>query len=437
MQYIVSYGKEVINAMPVIIIISLLIGCGLKRSKHSHGFYTDIFAAIYCLSLLYIWFFISAQGTIETALVPGKTWYQACRYGLINTDGMYAQFILNTVMLIPAGILCEVYGGKKSHWISLAIVFMVEIVQSMCSRAFDADDILAYSLGMTLGFLVFQIWTWNKHLVIKKICITLLSIVMLIVYIIPFALDRERSFGDICIEPPVFANMKINTNTILPGEMPVYRWCKVDADEMITELSEITGITGDIDIDNGAAIYQDSNTRLQIADDGTWLARWSYRTDFTNSYTEDEILDIVAMELNRYGYVTSSVSIIDSSDNMRYVVEVPISQSDDSRWTLGRVEVEIWNNGVITRIKSEVRTYERIATVELFSLDEAVNRYCSFPYKYLDECFEVFELDVVYEPNATGNEYMGEYLVPCLRLTGTLDGSYWEETIPVIDYGLW
>lgn len=437
MGFLVSYIKELISAMPYIIIVSLIASHIFERLKIGRGLYIDTLAVSYVLSLIYVWYFLSGEGMMEIALLPGKTWYKACRYGMLNTDGMYIQFVLNAIMLMPAGFLCEVYGKKKYYLIALAAMIVSEMVQGMCGRAFDADDLLAYALGMAMGGILYRMRMWKGLLPKNKVREALFSLGIMFFFALPFIFEGMRNYGYSYIEAPVFSNMVVHDDIDLPDSMPVYRRQPVDIEAMIKELSEITGIIGEIVQGNGVAIYSKANTRLVVNEDGTWLAEWGYRQGTMENLTIDEIVEQIRSDLGRYGYEIYDLRVTDDAEEMYCAVEATVSTLNDLRWQKGKVIVEMYTNGMMKCIQSDVAVYERIGMADVYSLNEALARYRQYPNRWQKECFEVSEIEVVYQTNATRNEMMGNYLIPCLVFKGKIDDFKYTESISLIDYGLW
>lgn len=437
MGFLLSYIKELISAMPYIIIVSLMISHIFKRLKIGRGLYIDTLAVSYGLSLIYIWYFLSGKGMVEIALLPGKTWYMACKYGMLNTDGMYIQFLLNAIMLMPAGFLCEVYGKKKYYLIALAAMIVSEMVQGMCGHAFDADDLLAYALGMAIGGILCRMRMWKSLSMKNKAGEVLFSLGIMFFFVLPFIFEGTRSYGYSYIEAPVFSNMVVHADVDLPDSMPVYRRQPVDIEAMIKELSEITEITGEIVPGHGIAIYAKGNTRLVVSEDGTWLAEWGYRQGSMEKLTKNEIVERVRSDLGRYGYEIHDLRVNDDAEAVYYTVEATVSTQNDLWWQKGNVIAEMYANGMMKRIYSDVALYERIGIVDIYSLDEALARYREYPNRWQKECFEVSEIEVVYQTNGTKNEMMGNYLIPCLVFKGKIDDFEYTESISLIDYGLW
>ena len=423
-------------AIPYIVIIALTVGYTLKRKGHGRGIYFDALSITYVLSCMYIWFFISAQGMSEHALLPGKTWYVAYKYGLINTEGMYVQFILNTIMLIPAGILIRVYSKKMLLYISVGAVFMVEVIQGALFRTFDADDLLAYLSGLFIGCLIYRCYNWKSLSGVHRFQTLGLIGIMTAIYILPFACESTREYGYVYIESPVPSMVVVDIQTDVNESMPIYKRKKESIEEKALVLSNITGITGELDMENGAAIYQDSETRLQIAKDCTWVAHWGNRSIPSESYAEQDIKQLVEDELIKYGYRTASLTLYFDADYQLYSIEAVISEKDKCGWLMGNVKIEMYSNGLIQKMYSDVAYYELIDKVDCLSVETAVKRLCNFPARKVDGCFEVFEAEIIYKLNDTGDQFRGEFLIPCWLLNGELNKEEWYEVVNAIEYAV-
>ena len=68
-------------------------------------------------------------------------------------------FFLNTVLLIPGGMLLGFFVGKKSGLlVSLAFILGIEIFQLFsCWGGFDFTDVIMNVLGVYIGFLIYDL----------------------------------------------------------------------------------------------------------------------------------------------------------------------------------------------------------------------------------------------------------------------------------------
>lgn len=158
------------------------------------------------------------------AFVPGRTWYAAGRYGLLNAGDMYGQFLLNVAMLVPGGVLLAYYHSKIMKIGVLPALLLVEVMQGLTGRAFDADDLLAYALGLAIGYALQRLCGRGM----RRGRIRALSVltVIALVLALPLGAEKLKKYGYLYIDTPMPAEATLHVTAEAPRELPVYRLCR-------------------------------------------------------------------------------------------------------------------------------------------------------------------------------------------------------------------
>lgn len=437
MGFLSSYIREAAAAAPFIVIAALATAGLLKRLGRGRNVLVDAFSMAYVMGCLFVWFFLSAGGMTEWALVPGRTWYAAWRYGLFNAGDMYMQFLLNVVMLVPGGILLAFYDSRIMKIGALPALLLVEVIQGLTGRAFDADDLLAYALGLMIGYALQRLCRRRRGMRRRIRALGVMALIALVLAF-PWGAESLKTYGYLYIDTPMPAEAALHTAIDAPGELPVYRLLREDPEEKINALSELTGITGTPEGIIHLSIFQNDGAMLRLYANGAWWAIWPAEQDDTSEKLAEEGLRSSARDvLEKLGYADSTLTEWAWQDEA-YEVSADVSMQEGERWLMGTVAMKLDARGRLLKVCSEVLSYEEIDTVRTLSAECAASRHYSYPRSEDEKMkrFDVYELEVVYRRNNTAHLGQGEFLIPCWQLKGTVDGREWTEIISMIDYGL-
>lgn len=136
---------------------------------HQHGIVEFIFI-LYIMTVLKITGIIGMQFNI----LWFKNSLRSIGFFTPFSDGSIMMMAFNVALFIPFGFLLPiVFYGVKWNWIKILAIgvlssTMIELLQMFGGRMSEIDDIIMNTLGLLVGFMFYNIFTYLKKKLIKN-----------------------------------------------------------------------------------------------------------------------------------------------------------------------------------------------------------------------------------------------------------------------------
>jgi len=189
---------------PMMLLFSIVaIVLRVITNLYSHSkfdFYHDLKALVYVLYCFVLFVLVTTNDftSYSNNFIPFK---EILRYSNIHDSLFIWNVQGNIILFMPFGFiiadLINLKSGKHNIWLTILVAlitsFSIESIQMFIGRSFDIDDIILNIFGATIGYLIFRFcfWLFNnviKNKFIKKLCFTLLVIVICIIIVIVFGM---------------------------------------------------------------------------------------------------------------------------------------------------------------------------------------------------------------------------------------------------------
>ena len=192
------------GVFPMMILFSIVvIVLRVITNVYSHSkfdFYHDLKALVYVLYCFVLFVLVTTNdfSSYSNNFIPFR---EIFRYKNIHDPLFIWNVQGNIILFMPFGfIIADVINlksGKHNIWLTMLVSTItslsIEIIQMFIGRSFDIDDIILKLFGAIIGYLVFRFFYWLfnhliKNKLVKKICFTLLVIIVCIIIFIVFGM---------------------------------------------------------------------------------------------------------------------------------------------------------------------------------------------------------------------------------------------------------
>ena len=192
------------GVFPMMILFSIVaIVLRVITNLYSHSkfdFYHDLKALVYVLYCFVLFVLVTTNdfSSYSNNFIPFR---EIFRYKNIHDPLFIWNVQGNIILFMPFGfIIADVINlksGKHNIWLTMLVSTItslsIEIIQMFIGRSFDIDDIILNLFGAIIGYLVFRFFYWLfnhliKNKLVKKICFTLLVIIVCIIIFIVFGM---------------------------------------------------------------------------------------------------------------------------------------------------------------------------------------------------------------------------------------------------------
>lgn len=167
---ILAIGIETFSGILVVFFVLALFQILIEKNKVSIGH--KIVTFIYTFFVVAI--FVATGVPSFNSLHFDATINYVPFYDVV---GNFIQYLLNLILFVPFGFLLpalwtKYQTSKRTIFTGFGLSLLIEISQLFCYRTTDVDDLIMNTLGTSLGFMLFKIFSKKKPELIKEICLT-------------------------------------------------------------------------------------------------------------------------------------------------------------------------------------------------------------------------------------------------------------------------
>lgn len=430
-----SYLDDLISVLPILLALSgavLLLFWRIARRRP--GAMTAA-AVVYLSVLVYILFFIADGGADFHNLLPGRCLYMAAVYGVGSTQGLLIQFILNLILFLPWGVFAAHFsrGRLWSLPLSVLAILLMELIQSMVGRVFDADDVLANALGAALGFSAYEL-IYSDRRGRRALCLSLMGCMAAAVLVIGLS-ESRKIYGYTVVNgyPPEASSLRVEKPLSgRPVSATVYRINPADPSALAHAMAGHMGFEAEPEIHGDTAWMTAGDGRwLTACADGTWSLNWPVEDpdQASNLYSPSELQQMARERLEGMGMAGLLPGDMEEPSDGVYDLRFSLEEKDETHWRFGDIDVRMRDDGVLMEIDSRVRGFAPVAQAPCLSPAQALRRLAAYPAEGQTPGVVIREARLVHEPNVDGR-----YLVPCWSFVGECQGEKWDQSIWCLDY---
>ncbi len=435
MALYMSYLDDLIRAMP------LWLGFGgamlliLWRIARRRPRAMEAAAAVYLSALLYILFFIADGGADAHNLLPGRCLYIALTYGVGIAPGLLIQFILNLILFLPWGVFAAHFsrGRLLSLPLSALMILLMELIQSRIGRIFDADDVLANTLGAALGFSLYEnLYTDRRGR--RALELTLMIFIAASGLMIGLAESRKLyGYTDINGNPPEAASLRLEAPlSDTPTRAAVYRLIPQDASSLARRLAEYMGFDAEPELSGDAVRMTDAEGCWLIArTDGNFSLNWPIDEpeQASNLLPPAELWQTARQHLEDMELTGLLPKELSSPAAGVYELRFFLEERNEAHWRFGDLWVRIRDDGALMELNSQVRDYVPLIEAPCLSPAQALRRLTGYPAEEYSPGVSIQSARLIYQPALDG-----AHLLPCWEFLGTFQGEAWTQSIWGLDY---
>lgn len=435
MALYISYLDDLIRVLPILLALSGAVLLLFWRIARRRPGAMAAAAVVYLSALVYILFFIAEGGADFHNLLPGRCLYMAAVYGVGSTQGLLIQFILNLILFLPWGVFAAHFSRGRLLILPLSAlaILLMELIQSMVGRVFDADDVLANTLGAALGFSVYELIYSNRR-GRRALCLSLMGCMAAAVLVIGLS-ESRKIYGYTVINgyPPAASSLRVEKPlNDQPISAMVYRINPADPSALAHAMAGHMGFEAEHEIHGDTAWMTAGDGRqLTARADGTWSLNWPVEDpdQASNLYSPSELQQMAREKLETMGIGGLLPGDMEEPSDGVYDLWFSLEEKDETHWRFGDIAVRMRDDGAFMEIDSRVRDFVPVAQAPCLSPAQALGRLAAYPAEGQTPGVVIREACLIYELNEAGG-----HLVPCWSFVGECQGEPWEQSIWCLDY---